>query len=226
MPPVKPILEVIALTAADACAAQDGGADRIELVTAMDQAGLTPSIETFLQVKAATDLPLRVMLRNQDGYGHSADLAASAAALRAAGADQFVLGFLDGTGAVDLPTLPALDGCPWTFHRALDHAADRAAALAVIRGLSGVDCVLTAGSPQGVGAGLEVLLAEARAGRGPRILAGGGLRREHVGPLAAAGVDAFHVGSGVRRGGWTTPVDAALVAQWRSLIDAAPVSLH
>ena len=224
MPPVQPILEVIALTAADARAAQAGGADRIELVTAMDQAGLTPTIETFLQVKAATDLPVRVMLRNQDGYARTVDLAASAAALRAAGADQFVLGFLDSTGAVDMPPLAALDGCAWTFHRALDHAADRTAALAAIRKLPGVDCVLTAGSPAGVGAGLPVLLAEARTGATPRILAGGGLRREHVEPLAAAGVDAFHVGSGVRHGDWTSPVDPALVAQWRSLIDAAPFS--
>ena len=219
---MKPILEIIALTAADARAAQDGGADRIELVTAMAQAGLTPSVETFVQVRAAADLPVRVMLRNQDGYGHSAGLAASAAALRAAGADQFVLGLLDDAGAVDIASLPDLDGCPWTFHRALDHAADRAAALRVIRTLPGVDCVLTGGSPAGVDAGLEVLLAEARTGAGPRILAGGGLQPQHVAPLAAAGVDAFHVGSAVRRGGWDTPVDAELVAQWRSWIDAAP----
>jgi copper homeostasis protein len=218
---VQTILEVIALDAADARAAQAGGADRVELVTAMGLAGLTPDLETFVQVKAATDLPVRVMLRATSGYARSspADLEARARALREAGAGAFVLGFLDGSGEVDPLRLEALDGCAWTFHRAVDHAADRTAALSTIRTLPGVDFVLTAGSPAGVGAGLDVLIAEARAAAGPRILAGGGLLPEHVAPLRAAGVDAFHVGSGVRRGGWDTPVDAALVRQWRSLVD-------
>jgi copper homeostasis protein len=216
---VQPILEVIALDAVDARAAQEGGADRIELVTAMARDGLTPDLETFVQVRAATDLPVRVMLRDCDGFGagSAGDLRARASALRAAGADEFVLGFLDDSGAVAVPDLTVLDGCSWTFHRALDHARDRAAAWGTIRTLPGVDFVLTAGSPDGVSAGLEVLLAEASAG-GPRIMAGGGLRPEHVAPLRAAGIDAFHVGAGVRRRGWDTPVDAALVREWRSTL--------
>jgi copper homeostasis protein len=221
---VNPILEVIALNAVDARAAQAGGADRIELVAAMSRDGLSPDLETFAEVKAATDLPVRVMLRDQDGYGHSTvtDLGARAAAFRRAGADQFVLGFLDAHGTVDVPLLDALDGCPWTFHRAIDHAADRAAAFCAIGALPGVDFVLTAGSPAGVGAGLDVLRAEAGRGAGPRILAGGGLRPEHVAPLRAAGVDAFHIGGGARRGGWNAPVDAGLVRAWRSLLDGQP----
>ena len=218
---VQPILEVIALNAIDARAAQEGGADRVELVTAMAQDGLTPDLETFERVRAATDLPVRVMLRDRGSYSHdsASDLGERAAEFRAAGAREFVLGFLDAHGAVDVPVFEALDGCVWTFHRAVDHAADRAAALRAIRALPGVDCVLTAGSAAGVGAGLQVLLGEAARSAGPRILAGGGLRREHVAPLRAAGVDAFHVGSGVRRGDWNSPVDAALVREWRSLLD-------
>lgn len=228
IPGVQTILEVIALDAADARAAQAGGADRIELVTAMADAGLTPDLETFLQVKAECDLPVRIMLRALPGYAASPvpDLEARAAAFRAAGADAFVLGFLDHRGAVDVPVLAALAGCAWTFHRAIDHAADRTTALATIRELPGVDCVLTAGSPAGIDTGLPILLAEAAAAAGPRILAGGGLRPRHVAALRAAGVDAFHVGSGVRRGGWDSPVDAGLVRQWRSLVDAQPPTVR
>jgi copper homeostasis protein len=221
---VQPILEVIALNAVDARAAQAGGADRIELVAGMSQDGLSPDLETFTQVRAATEIAVRVMLRDRDGFGRPAgtDLDERAAAFRRAGAEEFVLGFLNADGAVDVPPLDALDGCAWTFHRAVDHAADRAAALRVIRGLPGVDYVLTAGSAAGVAAGLDVLRAEAGRSAGPRILAGGGLRPEHVAPLRAAGVDAFHVGSGVRRGGWDSPVDAELVRSWRGLLDAQP----
>jgi copper homeostasis protein len=237
---VELILEVIALDAADARAARDGGADRIELVSDMRRQGLTPELATFDAVRAAVDLPVRVMLRDQDGYAleHVAALRTAATALRRAGADQFVLGFLDARGAVDLAAteavLEAIDGCRWTFHRAIDHATDRAAAWHTLAGLPGLDQVLTAGSPQGVSAGLPTLQAEAThlttrpgdpdrppngpaAPRPPGILAGGGLRREHVAPLLAAGVRAFHSGGAVRAGNrWDAPVDPTLVAEWRA----------
>jgi len=217
------ILEVIALDAADARAARAGGADRIELVADMRRQGLTPSVATFAAVRAAVDLPVRVMLRATDGYALSDPDAMldAAAGLRAEGADEFVLGFLDARGAVDpvavKTVLGAIEGCRWTFHRALDHATDRAAARQALAGLPGLDCVLTAGGPATVEEGLATLTAEA--GSAPRVLAGGGLRRHHVAPLLAAGVDAFHTGSAVRPDGrWDAPVDSALVAAWRAAL--------
>nr|MDT0525259.1 copper homeostasis protein CutC [Streptomyces sp. DSM 41633] len=59
----RAVLEVIALDAEDAVAAQAGGADRLELVTDMAADGLTPSRETFAAIRSAVDIPLRVMLR-------------------------------------------------------------------------------------------------------------------------------------------------------------------
>jgi copper homeostasis protein len=215
------ILEVIALNAIDARAAQEGGADRVELVADMGRQGLTPSIATFVSVREAVDIPVRVMLRAQDGYALSRPdaLIDAAAELRAAGADEFVLGFLDARAAVDLvavkAVLGAIEGCRWTFHRALDHAADRAGARLALLGLPGLDFVLTAGGPATVAEGMTALVAEAA--HRPRILAGGGLRRHHLGPLLAAGVDAFHTGSAVRpRGRWDAGVDPDLVRSWRA----------
>jgi copper homeostasis protein len=220
----KPILEVIALDVSDARAAQDGGADRIELVADMAQDGLTPDIATFAAIRAAVDLPVRVMLRADPGYalGDATGLAATASALRRAGADQFVLGFLDARGAVDVAALgavlDAIGDCPWTFHRALDHAADRPAARRALGAFPRLDFVLTAGSPGTVADGLATLAAEA--GAGPRILAGGGLRPAHVAPLRAAGVDAFHTGSAVRPDArWDVPVSPGLVRAWRERLD-------
>jgi copper homeostasis protein len=217
-----PILEVIALDAVDAEAAQAGGADRIELVSGMEHGGLTPAVETFARVRAATDLPVRVMLRSTAGFAYGPGPAGSAARLRAAGAEEFVFGFLDAAGAVDRDAVAAvlaeLGGCRWTFHRALDHAADRAAARRALAGLPGLDFVLTAGAATGMVAGLAVLGAEV--GSEPRILAGGGLRPEHVTPLLAAGVDAFHTGSAARPyGRWDRPADPHLIRAWRDHID-------
>ncbi|GAB7036356.1 MULTISPECIES: copper homeostasis protein CutC [Catenuloplanes] len=219
----RPLLEVIALGPADARRAADGGADRIELVSDMDAAGLTPDPATVEAVRAAVDIPVRVMLRDRDGFAPR-DLAAlrgTAKAVRGAGATEFVLGFLTPAGGVDLPAvqelLDVLDGAPWTFHRAIDHAADRTAAWDVLRDLPGLDCVLTAGCPSGVTDGLPVLAAEAASGI--PVLAGGGLRPPHLTPLREAGVTAFHTGGAVRpEGRWDRPVDPDLVASWRAAL--------
>ncbi|WP_281181415.1 copper homeostasis protein CutC, partial [Streptomyces aurantiacus] len=129
----------------------------------------------------------------------------------------------------DLPALESvlaeLDGCRWTFHRAIDRAADRDALRKRLCDLPGLDTYLTAGSAAGVDEGLPTLLAEAarrgEPGYEPRLLVGGGLRLDHVPRLRAAGVDAFHIGGAARPGGWDVPVSAEAVREWRTALDAA-----
>ncbi len=230
----RPIFEVIALGADDAVAAEAGGADRLELVADIAADGLTPPRATFAAVRAAVDIPLRVMLRATDGFaaGDARDvdaLCTAAEALRAEGAEEFVLGFLTADGEPDLAALRALvgaiGGCRWTFHRAIDRAADRDALRRRLEGLPGLDAYLTAGDAAGVDSGLPTLRAEAaRAAAGepgyaPRILVGGGLRAGHLPELRAAGIDAFHVGGAVRPGGWQAPVDRDAVRAWRDALD-------
>ncbi|MBP8536797.1 copper homeostasis protein CutC [Streptomyces sp. MK37H] len=233
----RPLLEVIALTPADAIAAQAGGADRLELVTDMAADGLTPSRETFAAVRSAVDLPVRVMLRASDGFatGNAFDaLCEAAAALHSEGADEFVLGFLTDDGGVDLAAVTALtevvgagggvDESRWTFHRAIDRAADRDGLRKRLADIPGLDTYLTAGSARGVDDGLPTLLAEAERAGTPgyeaRIMAGGGLRLDHLPTLRAAGVNAFHIGGAARPDGWSGPVDATAVGQWRTALDA------
>ncbi|MEU2548377.1 copper homeostasis protein CutC [Streptomyces roseolus] len=225
----RAVLEVIALDEQDAVAAQTGGADRLELVTDMAADGLTPSTATFTAIRRAVDIPLRVMLRLADGFaaGDVDALVARASELRAAGADAFVLGFLTADGAPDLVAVErlvaVLDGAHWTFHRAIDRAADRDGLRKRLADLPGLDTYLTAGAAGGVDDGLPVLEAEAaRAGEPgyePRILVGGGLRLDHLPRLRAAGLTAFHIGGAARPQGWAAPVSAEAVRTWREAID-------
>ena len=222
---VQTMLEVIALDAADAEAAQAGGAHRLELVADMASDGLTPPPSVLTSVLAATDLPVRVMLRDAEGFGPGSvdGLRREAAALRELGATEFVLGFLTPEREVDEKTVTAvlaeLDGCRWTFHRALDNSADPLAAWSVVAGL-GCDTVLASGSPKGVADGLPVLheLIARQAVDGLRVLVGGGLRAAQVGPLKEAGATGFHVGSAVRPSGWSGPVSAEAVRTWADLV--------
>lgn len=225
----RAVLEVIALGVEDAVAAQAGGADRLELVTDMAADGLTPPVETFTGIRAAVDLDLRVMLRLADGFavGDVERVVRAASELRDAGADEFVLGFLDADGSVDLAAMERvvaeLDGCRWTFHRAIDRAADRDALRKQLDGMLGLDTYLTAGAAGGVDEGLPTLLAEAARDGEPgyeqRVLVGGGLRLDHVPDLLAAGIDAFHIGGAARPAGWTGPVSAEAVSTWRTALD-------
>ncbi|MFB7505389.1 copper homeostasis protein CutC [Streptomyces broussonetiae] len=228
----RAVLEVIALDVADAVAAQAGGADRLELVTEMAADGLTPAPATVAGIRAAVDIDLRVMLRLADGFaaGSAEDvdrLVRAAHAMRDAGADQFVLGFLDTTGAVDLAPVErvvgALDGCAWTFHRAIDRAADRDALRKQLADLPGLDTYLTAGAAAGVDEGLPTLVAEAgrrgEPGYDQTLLVGGGLQLEHVRPLRNAGIDAFHIGGAARPSGWQGPVSEEAVREWRRALD-------
>ncbi|MDT8911117.1 copper homeostasis protein CutC [Amycolatopsis sp. PS_44_ISF1] len=217
------LLEVIALGAEDAQRAQEGGADRLELVADMASDGLTPDEATVREVLAATDLPVRVMLRNADSFaaGDLDALRSDAAKLVEAGAREFVFGFLTEDDEVDVEACRALlkeiDGLAWTFHRAIDHARDPIAAYEVLAEL-GCDTVLAAGHPAGVGRGLSVLQQLARREPGPALLVGGGLRAQQVHLLRAGGVRGFHVGSAVRPGGWKSTVDAAAVGEWAALV--------
>ncbi|BAU85121.1 cytoplasmic copper homeostasis protein cutC [Streptomyces laurentii] len=229
----RAVLEVIALDEADAVAAQAGGADRLELVTDMAADGLTPSQAAFTAIRAAVDIPLRVMLRLTDGFAAGdarqvADLVRRAVALRSAGADEFVLGFLTPDGQPDLVAIErliaVLDGCHWTFHRAIDRAADRDHLRRQLADMPGLDTYLTAGAATGVDDGLDVLAAEAartgEPGYEPTILVGGGLRLDHLPRLRAAGLTAFHIGGAARPNGWAAPVAEKSVRTWREAIDA------
>lgn len=223
------LLEVIALHAADAECAEEGGADRIELVGTMDHDGLSPEPALVEKVRRATSIQLRPMVRLRDGFrtdgGEATRLKGLISAYLDAGADGVVLGFLDGHSRVDTEVVEALVGdgdWPWTFHRAIDYCLDSDRAWPTLLTLRRLDQVLTAGSVRGVEHGLDDLLRRAR--ENPDVarltMAGGKLQPEHVPWLVRAGVRAFHIGSGARPGGsFKAYVDADLVRTWRDLID-------
>ncbi|GAA3035662.1 copper homeostasis protein CutC [Streptosporangium longisporum] len=220
------LLEVITLNVRDAVAAEAGGADRLEVVADMASDGLTPAAETVAAIAKESALPQMVMLRGEASFLATPEslkaLSREARALADAGAAGFVFGFLDGSGAVDLAATEALIHAvaplPWTFHRAVDHAADTQASWRAVRLLPNLATVLTAGAPGGIGYGLSTIKTRCEAGDGPLIMAGGGLRPRYVRTLLEYGVRAFHVGSAVRAS-WSDPVEVRRVREWRAMID-------
>src|SRR5258706_14644108 len=99
-------LEIAIGTLADALAAEAGGADRLELNSALPLGGLTPSLGLLQEVKRRSKLPVMVMVRPRPGACCYSDtdfdvMRRDAELALAHGADGLVFGILTADGHVD-----------------------------------------------------------------------------------------------------------------------------
>jgi copper homeostasis protein len=227
-----PLLEVLVLHPRDVPGAHDGGADRLLVVGDPGCGGRSPEPAQVSAVCKETDLPVRALLRLGDSYTTSgaeiSRLAGLAADYLGSGAEGLAFGFLDADLNVDVEAcrrLAELAGpVPWTFHRAIDASLETDRAWRSMRGLPHLDAVLSAGSVRGLEAGCDELTDRAAADPlvARLLMAGGGLRGEHVPWLVRAGVRQFHVATSVRPGAsWRAHVDSGHVRAWRMLLDDA-----
>ncbi|WP_245646291.1 copper homeostasis protein CutC [Nocardiopsis trehalosi] len=195
--------EVVVEGAAGALVAERAGAARVELVAALVDGGLTPSLGTVAAVLGALSATRVFPIVRPRGGDFVYDRYEAAAmehdvrAFAAAGVHGVVVGALTPEGAVDRPLVrrlvAAAGGLPVTFHRAFDVAADPRAALEDLAGL-GVARVLTSGQEAAAidGAPLIADLVRRSAGR-VAVMAGGGVRAEDAADLVAAtGVEELH----------------------------------
>lgn len=201
------LLEVIACSVKDAIEAERGGAGRVELVRELGRGGLTPSHAFVQEVRESVAIPIRVMLRETDGYdvgGVDAGerLAAQAVRFAALGVDGVVLGFLR-SGHIDVAAmdtvLAAAGPVSATFHHAFDELPDPTAALHELGRWPRIDRVLTAGGP-GDWKRKAIRLDQVRAAAAPGItvLAGGGVDAEALKVLAGSSIVEAHIGRAAR----------------------------
>jgi copper homeostasis protein len=225
----RPLIEVIVQTADDARAATEGGADRLEVVRAIGEGGLTPSVSVVDAIKRATPLPLRVMVRENAGFETSD---AEIEVLRAAAwnfaklaVGGLVVGFAKSgeLSLVDFASvIEAAPAVPITFHRAFDTLNDQLGAIDRLSAIPRVDGILTSGGEGDASercARLEQFVE--RAGSRLSIIAGGGVDLETFGLLVRnRRVSWIHVGRAAREGNDSEgPVSAASVRRLRDLAD-------
>lgn len=204
-----PLLEIAAASIGSALAAQEGGADRIELCANLREGGTTPSYGTLVEARERLHIPIHVLIRPRGGdflYDDTeiAVMVRDIAACAQAGADGVVIGALDANGNVDLAVcrrlIEAAGPLDITFHRAFDAARDRDAALDAIVAL-GCRRVLTSGGAPSAPLGTDALarLVRQAAGR-VAIMAGGGIHADNVRELVArTGITECHASAGGER---------------------------
>lgn len=200
------ILEVCVDSYASAMAAIQGGADRLELCSALAVGGLTPSAALLRQIRQVSDLPIRCLMRPRGGdflYTREeiSQMALEIQGLKEAGADGFVIGCLDADGDLDAaamtPLLDAAKGCGLTLHRCIDVSRDPLKTYQDAAAL-GIDTVLTSGAAGNCLAGMETIRQLIRLQQqtdGPQILIGAGVNAKVISAFldAVPGAEAFHM---------------------------------
>lgn len=226
------LLEVIGTTVQEVKEAALHGADRIELITAFSEGGLTPSLGLIEEAVASVSIPVNVMVRPHSrsfvyDKDDQATILRDIRLIRGTGANAIVFGALTPEGKVDAEllerVLDAAGDIRLTFHRAIDQSSDLLQALDVLLAYPQVTTVLTSGGEPSALQGLACIQAMVRqaAGSSLEILAGSGLTAETVVDFAReAGVKQVHFGSNVRIGGHAlAPIDPERLRALRSSLN-------
>lgn len=199
-------LEIAVTSLAGAVVARDEGADRVELCSALELGGVTPS-QGLVELVVATGLPVHALVRCRPGdFVFDADDTAvmlrEVRTLVAAGVAGVVVGALRADGSLDEEAVrrsreAAGPDVELTVHRAVDRSHDPVASVAALAAL-GVDRVLTSGGASRAADGLAsgALAAMVREAGGVQVMAGGGVRVGDVPALVAASVSAVHLSAG------------------------------
>ncbi len=175
---MKKIIEICLESALSVKAAQDGGADRVELCSDLFEGGLTPTVGTFrIARKLADKIKINVMIRPRGGDFCYSDeefeiMKEDLKVLKAEGADGIVFGILNPDGTIDenrsKELLELARPLPVTFHRAFDMTPDAFKSLETLIKLC-FDRILTSGLEPTVMDGM-CLLSELVKKAGDRII--------------------------------------------------------
>lgn len=204
------IIEVIADSISDAKIAQAAGANRIELITAVLEGGLTPSYGLIESVCSSVSTPVNVMIRpHSRSFCYTNEeleiMVNDIKTCKELGAAGVVFGVLTEERQIDEEALQLLiaaaNGLDITFHRAFDEVKDQAEALKIIQKYPEISRVLTSGGEekavQAIGQFQQLLKKSENTDL--EIMPGAGLTVENLAIfLDEVEVKEIHFGSGVR----------------------------
>lgn len=197
------ILECCVDSVESAIEAEIGGANRIELCSALVIGGLSPSKALFEKVKEQVNIKIHVLLRPRFGdfcytdFEHEI-IKKEIKMFKELGADGVVIGTLKTDGSLNLEQMKELveeaEGMSITLHRAFDMCADPFRTLEEVKEL-GIHTILTSGQKNSCIDGKDLLgQLMKKANREVDILIGGGVDVSVIPALyESTGATSYHM---------------------------------
>lgn len=200
------MLEIIGMSVEDAKAIEYCGANRIELVSALTEGGLTPSFAIIEKVVNSVDIPVNVMIRNHaKSFRYSEDdlevMQKDIEIVKSLGANGIVLGLLDDNKKIDKTglekLLDAASNVDVTFHKAIDET-NVLESVNVLNKYDKITNILTAGGVKNISENtndIKSMIENSKA----NILLGGGLNFDNIKRIKElTQATDFHFGTAVR----------------------------
>lgn len=201
------MLEIIATTVEDARRIEAGGADRVELVSALSEGGLTPSYGLIEAVVKSVSIPVNVMIRpHAKSFCYTPEELAImekditiAKKFQASGV---VLGVLTAQQTICTASLERLlancNGLNVTFHKAIDET-DPVESIKLLSKYPQITTILSSGGKGRLQNNFAVLKGMLENAGHIRLLVGGGLTLDNIRTvMQEVGAPDYHFGTAVR----------------------------
>lgn len=201
------MLEIIGMSVEDAITIQKCGADRIELVSALTEGGLTPSFGLIKAVVKSVNIPVNVMIRHHGKSFRYTDedisiMLKDIQKVKELGANGVVVGMIDENNNINEDQLKTIieasKGLDITFHRAIDDT-DVVKSSEILSKYDEVTNILTSGGKGNIAQNIEYINSMKRKSKHISILLGGGLNFENINQIKKSTNNKnFHFGTAVR----------------------------
>ena len=148
------IIEACVESLEQATLARAAGADQLELCARLDVGGLTPEFNLVEAVSAATDIPVKIMIRPRAGDfvfspAEVRQMQASLELFYGHGHRHFVIGLATAAGKLDWANIERLCShfptASFTLHKVIDSISDPLAELARLNTIPNIHSILTSG---------------------------------------------------------------------------------
>jgi len=202
------MIEIIGTTIEDVKRIEESGADRIELVSALSEGGLTPSYSLIKRAVQSVKIPVNVMIRpHSKSFIYTEEeieiMVEDILIAKELNVSGVVFGVLNIHNEICIPSLEKLlkacDGIDVTFHKAIDELVDPVKGIEVLAAYGKITNVLTSGGKGHILGNIPVIKNMVEKSKHINILVGGGLNFENIKEIMEnTKAPQYHFGTAVR----------------------------
>jgi len=202
------MIEIIGTTIEDVKRIKESGADRIELVSALSEGGLTPSYSLIKRAVQSVNIAVNVMIRpHSKSFVYSEEeillMVEDIMIAKELNARGVVFGVLNKQNEICIPSLEKLlkacDGIDVTFHKAIDELSDPIKGIETLANYKQITNVLTSGGKGDILKNIPVIENMVEKSKHINIIVGGGLTLENIKEvMKSTNAPQYHFGTAIR----------------------------